>query len=680
MKTNTFRKSLACALSLGVVGVHSLANAGPGYMAFLPTETPVTTGEAASYMRAGSDWDGTMANVVNNIAVPTVAQASKISTWRDSVGLHFRFEIPDRTPLKPDGTKLACGDQIIVQIGPAKTGDTSLQAGKEFRFQVAIPNMLGPVPVQLFLPHASGGLLGSWKSAAQATTAATASQSAAAPTYAVTLNIPYAEIGFPGGETQLVQAGGVGLAVAILNDLGHSHGTAPVTHEATGTTFPIGMGLLPASDPVFSCGVSNAPTPESVTLNWKNPSTWGTGYVNPAAVAGDVTLAQGPHPSFSRSIRIGRCTVREFNDITEVTLANWEAIQQSVADNWYKFNTDEPCRMTIWIDAKVAGTGIVKKRFMAVWGRPGIAPKDWYFVGLTEPVAISAPNTPVTLIWNKPTPVPFTGHPCLQVYVLPESLTAQQIADIQAIDTQTKLNKVVNDIVLPQGTEKSAQMNFSNTAAGKCSEPSCLPLSSAIMGVDESDWAQSSFIRIANAQGADEFRGDDRPPDDWRGDDYRGDGKRSNLVRVVAHGFGVAEPQGNRPYTYVETIGQVGWAIPSNLFAQEPLPLVFEVANPAVTESMFADGSVVEIPSPPRLILVALVTDVVTGDPVPKLDTSGLAKFAETAVKPGEVATAQVSISIDRPVPPPSSWWLWVLLLLILVVLIGLLIDLWRRP
>jgi hypothetical protein len=669
MKTIMIRKMFTWALAFAGLGVNLWANAGPGYMGFLlngPTGTQVTTGEAASYMRQGSDWDGTAAHVVNNIAVPTVAQMSKVSTWRDAANLHFKFEIPDQTTQKPDGTSLACGDQIIVQIGPANTADTTLQVGKEFRFQVAIQNNQISGGVLLFKPNP----IGNWKGSPEATTTATASLTVANQTYTVELHIPFTEIGNPN------PANNFGVALAILNDLGHNHGAAPVVNEATGTTFPIGMGLLPASDPVFSCGVPNAPTPETASGNWKNPSTWGTGYTDLAAVAGDVTLDQGPQYSLSRAIRIGRCSVLNFNDIAEVSLANWESIQQNVANNWYKFNSDGPCRMTIWIDAKVAGAGVVKKRFMAVWGRPGIAPQEWFFAGLTEPVAISTPHTPVTLIWNKPTPVNFTGHPCLIVYVLPETLTAQQIADIKAIDTQSKLVSVVNSLVVPQGAEKSAQMNFSNLAPGTvCTENACMPLSS--MDGGKFDLAQLSFINTANAQSWGEQTGKEWQPIDKSIKDDRGEGKRTGLIRVIAHGFGIAEPQGNKPYSYVETIGEVGWAIPSNLYETKPLTLVFERANPANTETMFVNGNVINIPSPPREILIALTTDVPQGIPQPKLDTAVLAVYAKTPMQPGQVATTQIDIQPTNPVIADDlSWWQWLLLILLIL---ATLFVLWRK-
>lgn len=672
MKSHNPVSLLVCAAAFGLLAVLPRAHAGFGNMSVTSTQTTVTAGEAASYMRAGSDWNKNDATaVVGGIAVPKLAQFSKITSWRDGTALHFKFQIPDITSRRDDDTVLICGDQIIVQIGQPGSSATALAAGSDFRYQITLLNE-NQATLQRYLPQPVGSpLVGNWKNVAEATTTATVSVTGAAPNYVVQLDIPIGEVGVTAAQMNDPQ-GAIGLAIALLNDLGHSHtvGGSPV-HEATGTTFPIGMGLLPASDPVFTCGIAGAPTPETATGNWKNPSTWGRGYFNLASPAGDVTLDQGPQYTLSRAIRIGRCNVLNFGQIPEVTVANWESIQQNVANNWYLFNSALPCRMAIWIDAKVAGSGVVNKRFIAVWGRPGIGQKDWFFVGLTDPVPVSAPNTPVTLIWNAPPPQNFTGHPCLRVYVVPENLTQAQIDQIKAIDTDAKLDAVVNTIVLPQGAAKSAQMNFSNLAGGNCALGSCMPLAATFPENDEIDWAQFGFISSAHAQ-----EPDDRRPDAGAGrdpDGQPGDDRKSNLVRVIAYGFGVAQPESGRTYSYVESIGQVGYAIPSSMFAQGPLPVVFDVVNPALTESSYANGSAIEIASPPRRIFVHVTTDVVSGDPVPTIDTSALDRIAEGTLEPGQVVPVEVSIASEPSQPPPPPWWKkywWVLLILIIFLLL----------
>src|SRR5437764_14744709 len=108
MKTCTLMKTWVVVLWIGLLMTHSMANAALGYMAFLqngPMGTTVVTGDAASYMRAGRDWDGM--SVMGGVAMPTLLQESNITTWRDVGVLHFKFEIPDRTTTT-NGAPLAC--------------------------------------------------------------------------------------------------------------------------------------------------------------------------------------------------------------------------------------------------------------------------------------------------------------------------------------------------------------------------------------------------------------------------------------------------------------------------------------------------------------------------------------------------------------------------------------------
>jgi hypothetical protein len=660
MTTHTLSRPFTWMLVSGALAIGSQAHAAAGYMAFLPngpTGTSVTTGNAESYMRAGRDWDGV--TIVGGIAVPTIIQQSIITTWKQGTDLHLKFVIPDATTTKSGGAALACGDQLIVQIGQANTAATALVQGQEFRFEVVILNSQIPGGIKKRLPRPNGDpLAGRWKAAAEASTAATVTPtgtgSVGSP-YTFEITIPLSEIGNPAAD--------FGLALAIINDLGHSHGS-PAINEASGTAFPVGMGLTPESDPGLTCGALTSPSGETASGNWINPSTWGVGYVALPSVPPDVTLDQGPAFVLSRAIRLGRCSITDFNTIPEVTVANWQSIQQAVANNWYKYNQTNPCKMTIWIDAKVSAPGVVSRRFLAVWGRPGISPQGWYFVGMTNPVAVSAPSTAVSFTWNKPPAVTFSSHPCLRVYVLPDTpFTAAQQTAITNLQNDTSatgnsLTAFETAFAVAQGSSKSAQMNFDNIDTGSCTDASCMP-TAALSGSGEGLFAQWSPISTLHAQV------DDRPgPGD----------ERSTLIRLILHGFGVADPQGDKPYMYVEDIGGLGWSVSNQVLAQlGTMPLPMQVSNPAITERMFVNGNAVDIRSPNRRILVAPVLDVVPGTPVPRLDLSALNQFAETAMTPGQ--TVDTRISIIATGVGPGGWWLrwwWLILLLLLVIAIVL--------
>jgi hypothetical protein len=603
---------------------------------------------------------------VGGIATPTIVQESSITTWKQGTALHFKFSIPDITPTKQGGAALSCGDQVIIQIGPASTAQTALAQGQEFRYELAISGNAVVGGPQLRIPRPVGDpQVGKWKASPEGTTGALISTTAVGNPYSFELTIPLSEIGNPAGD--------FGLAFAIINDLGHSHGA---TNEASGTAFPVGMGLTPASDPGLTCGGIGSANGETATGNWINPSTWGVGFVA-LSTTPNVTLNQGPEVWLSRAIRIGRCSVTDFNSITEVTAANWATVQQSVSDNWYKFNALKPCKMTIWINATVSPPGTVQKRFLAVWGRPGIAPQAWFFAGVTNAVSVSSPTTAVSFVWDKPTPVPggFSDHPCLRVYVLPATFTAAQQTALNDLMNDTsvngdKLQPFENAFNVSFSLNTAAQMNFANyDNASSCSEATCMP-AAAIIGSEDSLLARWSPFATLHAQVA-QRPGDDRP--------RPGDG-RSTSIRLIAHGFGVADPQGTKPYTYVEDIGGLGWAVSNQLLAQaESIPLRVQVSNPAITEKTFANGTAVEVPSPNRRILVVPVVSVVPGTPMPRIDLSALNRFAETPLTPGQTFDSQISI-----VAVGLGWnawlmkWWWLILLVLLLIAIGLYLA--RRP
>jgi hypothetical protein len=650
MKTTIFAKAFTFVMMAGILASHSLLYAQSGYMAFLtdPSRTTVTTGDASSYMRAGTDWDG--ATISGGVAIPTLLQKSVITSWRDTSALHFIFVVPDRTTTQ-GGATLACGDQIVVQVGQANSPDNQLQPGKEFRFEVVIQNnqitpqpigstTTGPVGKRLPLP------IGTWNAIAEPSTTANATLTLGGNQYQIALDIPLSEINNPTGD--------IGLSLAILNDLGHSHTSGTQTiNEASGTGFPLGMGLTPESDPGLSCGTQ----PGGVTAsgNWITPSTWGTGYFNNATVAGNVTLSQSPQFSLSDAIRIGKCDVTNFNSIPAVSAANWITVQQT-SGTWYLYNPAGPCRMGVWINPNVTGTGVVKRRFLVVWGRPGISPQDWYFAGLTDPVALAPPNTPISFIWNNVNAVPFSDHPCMRVYVLPEVLSAADQTFLTPLQTTTGTTQAALDAMeahfgVAQGSTLSAQMNFSNIGTGVCTAQQCTPLIG--FRQDPGTWNGPQYalaapplalsIPMSSFQGATTGQAS-QPGSTRRGGGGAGE-NNANLVRIFAHGFAVPEPKGNRRYVYVDPIGSLGWAFPANLFGKGSMSLNMDVTLPKVEAKMIIGGKTVAIPSSPSRVYVALVTDAVPGTPIPKIDAGALNQIGNTLMTPGETVPAKIGLS-----------------------------------
>jgi hypothetical protein len=681
MDATRVSRRLSSVLGAAMIGIAPIASA-QGYMAFLATPTTVTAGDAASYMRAGTDWDGTAAHVdvVTGDALPTLARVYTITTSKAAGLLKFHFELQDQTMLA-GGAPLSCGDQVIIQIDPTNARGANLSDGKPMpgpgpyhRYELAITGGVGTPTVQHRLPkfYAGPGLGWMWDQSPSTTTAQNSVPSTAGGKYAYDITIPLAELGNPPDS--------FGLALAIVNDLGHSHGGI---NDASGTGFPVGMGLTPESDPGLTCGPGVLQT-ESATGNWAKPVTWGVGFtaVTSTYAAGDVTLDQTPQFYFSRAIRLGTCS-KQWADIKEIAIAaDWASVQQNAANNWYLYDPKGPCRMGVWIKATSTRMDIVKRRFLVLWGRPNIgAPQAWYLAGTTDSaVAIPGGDTPVSFIWNDVPAVAFSDHPCIIVYMLPPTFTAAQQATITALQTpggdmEGKRIAMEAAFGIALGSAQTAQMNFANINPdpnSTCSHAECKPLT--MLTPVPGTMGRPTFTFVQEAMAA------ERPAGMTRGDQQlatRSDSTtRENRVRIVAHAFGVSTSPSSKRYVYVETIGGLGWSLPVSAFAQAAYPLTFEVANPKLAAKMFVRGVVKEIPAPPRRILIIPVVSVVPGTAPPRLDLTGLAKIAETPMQPGDTARAQIVVHAGKIGWP---WWVWLLLVVALSIILLVVLSKRRR-
>jgi hypothetical protein len=655
------RSTLSCLVALWSCALAGTQAAAQGYLSFQangPAGTTVTTGDASSYTRSSLDWDQSL--LVGGKAVPNLLIPGKVTTWRDATSLNLKFAIPFKTDKKPDGNALACGDQFIVQISKNKTTATTLDTtgtNRFFRYEVVINGaIVGGKPTKRE-PRLAFGIW-NWNPTDVATTATTSPLSIAGNQYQFTLTIPLTEIGNPTTD--------IGIAVALINDLGHSTGS-PAVNEASGTAFPLTMGLTPESEPGLNCG---PPAVALATGNWINPSTWGTGFFSLATVPPAVTFSQAPYAALSEAIRLGNCD-KQFDQIVAVpSLAGWEAHQQNASNNWYLYYPTNPCRMAVWARATVAAGGVVTKRFMVVFGRPGIAPQEWYLAGVTGAVPVNTPDTKVSFVWEKPPAVTFTSHPCMKVFILKGTVTDADVDTLKGTATQTpqgptwtdaQLNAAIGTYVDTTLSQQSAQMNFGNLTTGSCPAGPCSPIASlehvaegpvlASMAPFASLWA---LLQPAPQRGEPTRRpdGDER---EWR-------------VRIIAHGFGVADPASNKNYVYVEPIGTVGWFVPNTMFEEATVELPLDVTNPRSAESMFVGTNQIVIPAPPRRILMHVTTEAPAGRVAPHVDVSALSRYAEQIVQPGQTEASGITV---RGMTKPwwQRWW-WIILLIVLLVIV----------
>jgi len=617
--------------------------AAKGAVGFLsPTHTTVDAGAPESYMDLGRDWTAPFATATaldgHKYALPAEPQSVKVESWRTAKTLNLKLSIEDQTRKQRDdmgvdlGLSLGIGDKIIIQIDPNNSGhaavpDTDLDTGataldQDHRFEITIKdNAIAstkrrePSGSVWGLPVNEPGL---------ATLSHTMTQ------YVVDVTIPMTDIGSPTAD--------IGIAIAVIDDLGHGHldmGGASVW-DVTGTSLPSSMPLVPGSDP----GLVDAAQGSGL---WVNPSAWATGYFN--VLAGEVDLSHNPAYWWSDSIRLSRCDVSQFSDVQEPVTPG---MSQLTLTGWYIYNPVHPCQMKVWVRASNASGGVLQNRLFVVFGRPGIAPQDWFPIEVTAPIAFSSPQEIVSILWKAVPAVSFTDHPCLRVYVLPAVLTAPwQEAQINTIATQAQLSAMEMHYGLsPGGDFQNAQMNFNAIGTGSCPLSLCAlmpppPGAERIAGTLIAPPPENPDVMAMALDQNQEVIG--------TVDDEGSKGREGGLVRVKAEGVGFAKPEAGRPYTYLTTVGGIAWAFPQNrINPQEGLRLPLEVTNPAVLFRDLGARPPRDVPSPPRQIFVVVTVEAAPGVPVPNVQVAQ----PDRPLQPGE--STKTTVVLTAP-PAPTG-------------------------
>jgi len=603
--------------------------AAKGALGFLTSHSTLTAGQAGSYMDPGRDWVPPRLTATAGdghvYALPNQPQVVQIESWRTATDLHLKLSIPDQTRRQfddagnPIGDTLGIGDKVIVQIDPDNSGHlegaTALDTGPDplhtdYRYEITLKDEL-IASIRKRVPSTGS----TWGLGTNAPGLATLTFNAAQ--YVVDVAIPLADLGNPASD--------VGIAVAVIDDLGHGHldGGANVW-DVTGVAFPSTIPLAPGSDP----GLVDAAQASGL---WVNPSAWATGYFN--VLPGEVALSHSPAYWWSDSIRISRCDVGRFADVQEPVTPG---MSQLTLAGWYLYNPVQPCQMKVWVRAANSTGGVVQSRLFVVWGRPGIAPQDWFPVQLTGPIGFSSPEEIVSILWKTVPAVSFTDHPCLRVYVLPAVLTAPwQEAQVGAIATQAQLTQMeMHYGIAPAGDFQNAQMNFNAIGTGSCQTTQCAflpprPGGERIAGV------------VASLDGPALVQ--DQPPVARPGQE-----QPAGLIRVRAEGIGFAASGTRAPYTYLTPLGGIGWAFPPDRIAsREGLTLPLEVTNPAVLFRDFSRRQ--DVPSPSRQVLVAVRAEASPGVALPQVRVTQ----PDHPLQPGE--SVKTGIVLTQPEAGPTG-------------------------
>jgi hypothetical protein len=711
--TGKFASAVTLALLLAALAAPALAE---GNISFLAERTTITSGQPFSWMQSGRDWNLTArgatvsltvpvtnpaGTVSTEYAIPNLPQNLRVVTWREmntmtgQMELRFIFNVNDNTTTHPTNGALSYGDRIIIQLDPDNDGHTpgrtQLEVGtgvnQDYRFEIAInrqvttdgetPNTPLDMRFTGFRTPTAGD---EWDIQLSALPAGM-TKPVVTGANIVEVAIPLSAIGLRDTST-----GPIGIAFAYINDIAHAHqrggsNRGVVADEMTGIPFPSSMGLAAIEDP----GLSNSPLlkdPDLTSGSWLNPSQWATGHFSPTG--GDVHFEHGGDFYLSRSIRLSECQIRTWREPGGTTgvegVTDW-GTNQSTLPGWYKYypgaagDMNLPCRMRVWfrVHRDMTGGATPLKRFLIIWGRPGIAPQDWTVVALTPPTPITNAQETFNDVWVNVPKQQFTvaSHPCLRIYALPGDLrtpagTTFLEADLTRVSTNGAMSQAQLDAIesafgfqpAPRDPH-AAQMNFTALYPGQvCPNTACLQTASR-RGGDDSPGSpfrvlKASFIPPASG-GGDGDGGDSpltptTPPEPGQ---IASD--RSDSIRIFIEGFGIEAPSPNKRYSYIEVLGGLGLMVSNkDLVANRGLQFEVEVANPRLLRRDVTTRPPGETLSPERDVFLRVVLDVPPGVPTPTYTiTPNLVRLG-----PGEKTKAVVTVT-PRGGPPPGGFRRW---------------------
>jgi hypothetical protein len=685
----------------GLVGClwWGIASSG-GVLSLASTPMTVQSGEPQSWMNRYTDWptnhptaSACPPNMLEgcSFAVPKQSGAIAVTTSNDGTNLVFRFVIPDSTRSKPDaGEPLDVGDTIVVQIDA--DGDRAIPleigggANTDYRYEIVIGTGVGGTNAISSQSRrtAMNGPGGVWFQTDPMTSSAGIGFATLTPgaSYDVTLTIPLLSIGTPAGD--------IGLAILVVNDLGHTNVNGK--SDLTAVTFPFGDMPASSNTTYTDPGLLDA---QNAGPPWTTPNHWGRGVFNPAAAGPETQLSLSHAPSvyFSSSLKVSVCDEANWGDIDPATVGG----SQSALASWYQYHAAKPCSMGVWVNAtNSSATTVANARLLILWADGGLGANDWRVVQLTPPIAFGPGQSVYRTVWSA---VPSGGstttsgtHPCLKVFILPTTLnksdpttgTLYDAAKINAIDTGAEVNEFQRAYGF-QGTwtPQVAQLNFNYLApaASECTNGACVQVAQADDPVDR--LLAVLGIGTANAQPQPQaeagglvraipidpnFVSDERPiPDAWFG--------------VNVQGFAVADMPSMSPYTFIEHVGGIAWAIPYTVLQGQPLSLGFNTYNPPLLYRDVFATPMQEISSGNRRIFLSMDVSAPPGSPTPQVT---LQPLATEVLTPGQ--TVATGIDVAAIGDPPSiverfiaclragNLWCWLVVAVVVLAILALLL------
>lgn len=358
----------------------------------------------------------------------------------------------------------------------------------------------------------------------------------------------------------------IGLAFAVINEFGKDSFAGTPDYdcgmggscEAAGSGFPNALPIVNGENPLDA----------ECEFGWTIPRQWGVGYL------------REPPNSYSIS------RLPEFWRSNAITVFECDSAG-------YTYYPDEPCRARIRADLVNTGA-VVTKKVVFLWAKHGTGdPAEYHFVDIQDVVLDSGTMaTPVTTtidsdLWDG-VPSGQANHPCLRVYIFPDSLTPADQATLAGASTggvvdRTQLNALVSDYDVD--INHWAQKNISRHAT----ETSC---PNAGCRVASSGFFQGNGILISSAHAQSNIPiGPREPgnPDGGNGGPLEGTFVTDDLVQFAKDNVMVQVstvaykllPDGIKPqYSLIQDFGGIVQVFPLGMVQKNPtLPLEFLVSN-----------------------------------------------------------------------------------------------------
>lgn len=497
----------------------------------------------------------------------------RAGTWY----MGFLFTVRDFTTEGDCGAGTLCvGETIVIQFNPNINGDDNLVVAEDKRivFNHKWQSTLGDANL------ISGVTVNTESAVSDALCMVTDERQFGPPAAS---GISYAiRKGIVGGgyaaefevPASFIEASGVltediGIAFAIINEFGKDSFAGTPDYdcnvggscEAAGAGFPNALPIVNGENPLDA----------ECELGWTIPKQWGVAYL------------REPPNSYSIS------RLPEFWRSNAITVFECDS-------PGYTYYPGQPCRARIQAD--IVNTGAVAtKKVVFLWAKHGTGdPAEYNFVDIKDVVLDSGTTaTPVTTtldsdLWDG-VPDDQANHPCLRVYIFPDSLTPADQATLEGATTGGVVSRAqLNTLVSNYGVDINhwAQKNISRHATqANCPNAACRVASSGFFqgkGILISAAHAQNNIPITHREtenNGDGENGNDGPLEGtFVTDDLVQFSKDNVMVQISTIAYKLL-PDGAKPtYSLIQDFGGIVQVFPVGMVQESPtLSLEFLVSN-----------------------------------------------------------------------------------------------------